>query len=114
VKGTVCLDFDGVMNTYTGWKGADHLYEPRDGLRQFLESLREVFRETVVHTTRPAQKVRDWLTSHDLTHLVDRVTDTKPPAHCYLDDRAVRFDGDFEAAFRAMVGFKAYWEKEKA
>jgi phosphoglycolate phosphatase-like HAD superfamily hydrolase len=95
---TVCLDFDGVMNTYTGWQGPDVLFEPRPGLREFLESLRQSGFEVVVLSTR------------NLNDLVKGVTDLKPPAVVYLDDRAVCFEGDFDAALRAVKEFRAYWE----
>jgi len=41
---------------------------------------------------------------------VSEVTDRKPPAHVFIDDRAICFHGDFEAALRQVTGFKAHWE----
>jgi hypothetical protein len=32
----VCVDFDGVLAEYTGWKGPDHLGAPRAGAKHFL------------------------------------------------------------------------------
>lgn len=107
---TVAIDFDGVMNTYIGWRGEDELFEPRPGLKEFLESLAKHGFEVVVHSSRRPEKIRRWLEAHGLSHLVARVSETKPPAVCYLDDRAVRFDGNFGDAFLQIVTFKAHWE----
>ena len=38
---TVALAFNGVMNQYPGWGGSEELYEPREGLKEFLEDLRD-------------------------------------------------------------------------
>lgn len=109
---TVALDFDGVMNTYTGWKGEEELFEPREGLKEFLEALRSVPYRVVVHTTRNAACVRTWLERYGLFELVDEVTSLKPPAICYVDDRALLFNGHFEEAFEDITRFKTHWEKE--
>jgi hypothetical protein len=111
---TVCLDFDGVFNTYTGWKGEDELFEPREGLSEFLRKLRDYGYHVVVHSTRPADKIKKWLGDRGLNDLVYAVVDKKPGAVCYVDDRGVRFDGDYEAALQAIKNFKVYWEKDKS
>lgn len=105
---TVCLDFDGVMNTYSGWKGENELFSPRGGLKVFLERLIEGGFDLVVHSTRPAEKIRAWLETHGLPAL--QVMDRKPPAVVYLDDRAVCFTGSFEDALHAILNFRVFWE----
>lgn len=111
---TICLDFDGVMNTYTGWKGEDELYEPREGLPDFLSKLKGMGVEVVINSTRPALKIQAWLERYNLASLVDRVTDRKPPAVAYLDDRAVCFNGVFDSSLvDQLIDFKAHWESSK-
>jgi hypothetical protein len=106
----VCLDFDGVMNTYDGWAGDHELFQPRPGLEAFLQGLTDADFRVYVHSTRPKKKVVAWLADHGLASLVEAVVSEKPVAVAYVDDRAVRFDGDFEATLRAVTGFRAYWE----
>jgi hypothetical protein len=106
----VCVDFNGVLDAYAGWKGDRHFDEPRDGAREFLEELVRREFAVVVFTTRYAPDVWQWLRMHGLADLVVEVTDRKLPAHVFVDDRAVCFKGDFAAALDAIDQFAAHWE----
>lgn len=108
---TVCVDLDGVLNLYDGWKGPEHLADPRPGALEFLATLASND-ETVVTilTTRWPDPVWEWLEQHNMDAYVDYVTDIKPPATIYIDDRAFTFTGDFDAALEATRSFKAHWE----
>jgi hypothetical protein len=97
---TVCLDFDGVLHSYkSGWCGADVIPDPPiHGTRDAVERLRQLYR-IVVHSARcrteaGRQAVANWLHKHGI--VVDEVCEHKPPALIYVDDRAVRFRGDWD------------------
>lgn len=109
---TVCIDFDGVMNTYDGWKGDDELFQPREGLEDFLMKLSQHFK-LVVLSTRNAKKIWEWLFDHHLEIYIEDVTNEKVPAIAYLDDRGVCFTGDFSAALEALLNFKTHWETNR-
>lgn len=106
----VCVDLNGVLDAYTGWKHPDHWDPPRPGARAFLEALRSNGFDIVVFTTRHPTGVRKWLREHGLADLVGAVTRRKPPAHAFVDDRAVCFRGSFDEALKQVVAFKAHWE----
>ena len=108
-KKTIALDFDGVLNTYNGWKGEDELFQPRPGVNNFLAALAADF-ELKIYSTRSAEKIRTWLKVHGMDDLIADVCREKPMAIVYLDDRGLRFDGDFDAAYTAIKSFKAHWE----
>lgn len=108
-KPRVCVDFDGVLNDYTGWKGEDDLGLPAIGAAAFLRRLHGPY-EVVIFTTRPEQKVWDWLDKHNLFLDVDAVTSTKPPAFAYVDDRAICHRGDFGETLAILNDFKTHWE----
>lgn len=107
---TICVDLDGVLNLYDGYKGPEHFAEPRPGAREFLQSLKEGGYTVVVHTTRDRDLVWSWLVDHDLRPFVYGVARYKPPAVAYIDDRAICFMGSFDGLFDRVRSFKAHWE----
>lgn len=92
----ICVDLDGVLNLYTGWKGENVFASPRPGAVEFLKALAEKGYEVVVFTTRNHGWTWTWLSDHGLGDFVERVTNEKLPAMAYVDDRAVRFRGEFD------------------
>ena len=109
---TVCVDLNGVLDSYQGWKGPQHFDEPRPGARDFLEELRRRGYAVVVFTARYAPDVWAWLRTYELADLVLDVTDRKPPAHVFVDDRAVCFRGDFETTLDEVDRFMAHWGED--
>lgn len=107
------MDLNGVLDAYAGWQGADHFDPPRAGARAFLAALRGRGFRIVIFTTRYAPDVRAWLDANALGDLVDDVTDRKPAAHVFVDDRAVCFRGDFNATLRDIDTFSAHWERPR-
>lgn len=108
---TVLLDFDGVLNMYTGWRGFFEHFPPRPGAVDFLRRLKEGGNCIVIHTVRP--DIADtwaWLEEHGMKEYITDITNIKPPGVALLDDRAITFTGDFEKAYNDIRGFKAHWE----
>ena len=110
-KFSICLDLNGVLDQYSGWKGEDHEDPPREGAKEFLEELSRQYR-VYIHTTQPVPKVWEWLDKHGLGGFVTRVTNRKVPALIYLDDRAIRFDGeDFKEVLEEIKRFRPHWKR---
>lgn len=109
-KPTACIDLDGVLNLYDGWVSETDYSDPRPGADVFLKDLSETHR-VVILTTRNQAKVREWLDYYGLDY--DEVTDRKPPAVVYLDDRGMRFDGSFDGLPARIRSFKAHWERQE-
>ncbi len=110
----VCVDLDGVLNTYDQWVSPEFFHEPREGAREFLRQLHQAGFRVVVLTVRWHEWVRAWLEKHGMSEFVDEVTDRKPPAVAYIDDRAVCFRGDFQETLRAVRVFKPFWDRVPA
>jgi hypothetical protein len=107
---TVCLDFDGVVHSYrSGWCGAEIIPDPPiHGTREAIARLRKTYR-VVIHSARchsdeGCQAVIAWLKKHEIE--VDEVCRFKPPATVYVDDRAVRFQGDWDRAIAEISDFR--------
>ena len=106
-KENVCVDFDGVLNEYEGWKGEDELYHPKHGVREFLDRLSSKY-NIIIFTVRPVEKVTEWMNYHKLRY--DKITNQKVPAVAYIDDRAIKFNGDYNATLHKLSRFKTWWE----
>jgi hypothetical protein len=90
----VALDFDGVLHSYTSPYGDGVPKDPPvPGALDLVAALRERGYRTVVFTARDnVQAVGLWLVEHGFPEM--RVTNVKPKAALYVDDRALRFDGN--------------------
>jgi hypothetical protein len=101
---TVCVDFDGVLHSYTSpWTTAEEIPDPPvPGALEFLTQAVQRFK-VVVFSTRGKKwsgcvAMQDWLSKWGLPdEVVVKIgfTATKPPAVVYIDDRAWHFKGTF-------------------
>lgn len=114
-KGTVVFDFDGVIHSYiSGWQGETVIPDvPVEGIREAIDDIRHCGYEVVVVSTRCATEdgmnaVCEYLYRNKIK--VDRVCKEKPPAICYIDDRAICFDGHPETLVDKINNFKP-WNK---
>lgn len=123
-KPILCLDFDGVVHSYTsGWKGARNIPDPPvEGAISFiLEALLEGW-DVVIHSSRARyfggiSAMRLWLKEHSGNQwdtmgpscCVVRFTRWKPSAMITIDDRAITFTGTWPSLY-SLRAFKP-WNK---
>jgi len=118
----VGIDFDGTIADYSqGWLGECTFGEPVssvDGISSLgpADALRKLKADgwyIVIHTARRAHElgaVAEYLGQHGIPY--DEVTREKPHAHCYVDDRAIRFDGDWERTLYEILEFEPYYYRK--
>ena len=101
---TIALDFDGVLSDYSGWQGRHALLDPPvEGAIQAIRDYQDAGLVVVIYTSRAdhpegVTMIERWLREHGLQQKrIDsiKITDRKPPAIVYLDDRAWCFTGTF-------------------
>ncbi|MEM8575553.1 MAG: hypothetical protein AAGF48_13060 [Pseudomonadota bacterium] len=127
-KPILCLDFDGVIHSYTsGWKGADVIPDPPvDGAIEFIVKALGSF-NVAVFSSRSNQPggidaMQRWLAHHFLEYEGEPSADflafvrteiqwptEKPPALVTIDDRAICFDGNWPS-IETLQNFKP-WNK---
>lgn len=128
-KPILCLDFDGVVNSYkSGWQGVDAIPDPpTEGFFEWLATAMPHFRIVIFSSRSSSEDARKsmqgWLWMH---YREWRGTDpdapvipiekiefpaNKPPALITIDDRAINFTGnwtDFDP--EQLLNFKP-WNK---
>jgi hypothetical protein len=108
-KPKIAIDFDGVLHQYSGYSKT--LGKPIPGALAGIKALQKANMQVVVHSVRPAEMIKPWLKQHGFPDL--EVTNKKPIARAYLDDRAVNFGGKWDAGLvKRLVGFQPNWEKD--
>ena len=95
-KKAVCVDLDGTLASYDGWKGPEHIGTPLTGAREFMTTLQQTCR-VIVFTTRSSgadaeiglKAVEAWLAEHQIPYDEIWRGSGKSLASAYVDDRAV-------------------------
>ena len=117
-KQTVVFDFDGVIHSYlSGWKGCEIVQDPVvPGIGDVIKELRAIGYFVVVVSSRCSRPegmgaVRRYLRDNSI--VVDDVMSEKPPAVCYVDDRAICFNGNTKGLVESIVRFRPWTEAAK-
>jgi len=121
-KPILCLDFDGVIHSYTsGWKGARNIPDdPMPGALDFISGAMEAGWDVVIHSSRARHwggisAMRSWLRKHagnqwdtmGPSFCDVKFARWKPPAVLTIDDRAMRFSGVWPS-IAAIKMFRPY------
>lgn len=103
-KYTLCLDFDGVIHSYTsGWQGPNIIPDaPVPGAFEFIQEALQHFNVAIFSSRSGYEHGRDamrkWFVHHsgDAPWICDLTFPTaKPPAWVSIDDRAITFTGEW-------------------
>ncbi len=108
-KYPILIDLDGVLNEYRGNFQSDYIPQISDGAKEFLEKLSKSF-NIIIFTTRNKKLVSKWLIKYDINKFVCGVTNIKEPAFLYIDDRAVRFNGNYNDLYGEISNFKVWYK----
>ena len=106
---TILIDLDGVLNTYTGGFDKDFIPPIKEGAKEFLEKLSENF-ELKLFTTRNKMLASKWLVENDIDKFFVDITNTKDLAWLYIDDRCLKFDGEFSSLEEQINNFKPWYK----
>ena len=118
---SICIDFDGVIHDYRkGWQGIDVFDRVLPGASEATRQLREAGYMIIIHTSRnDSPALREFLDKNSICF--DHINHNpyqpegsdrgKVIADVYLDDRGVRFTGDWNDAVRQILNFKT-WQQD--
>jgi hypothetical protein len=138
-KFTICIDFDGVIYSYTsGWNNGDLDDLPVEGAFDFIKEIMRDY-DVNIFTSRllgktpddfelrhmmdhywyfdynsSRRKIEAWMVKHGLEqHIVNKIGFVfwKLPCHLYIDDRAWLFKGKFPS-LQEIKSFKPWYQNE--
>ena len=100
-KKTICIDFDGVIHKYSkGWHDGTIYDPPSEGTWDALNELAEDYKIVVLtaraRTPEAIEEIGNYLKAYDLDQFITNITNIKPAAAAYIDDKAIRFEGDWD------------------
>ena len=107
----VMVDFDRTIHKYSeGWSDGTVYDIPISGAREALNELKERGYEIVIFSARTGKSkpdwkeqermMKEWLIKYGIPF--DMITSEKLPAEYYIDDRAVRFEGNWAATLQVI------------
>ena len=119
LRRALCIDFDGVISSYGGFKGRGVFGSPIENVRYYLQKFRDEGWRLIVHTSRGElglieeyllrEKIPFDFINHNPDNEKFQLSDVKPVAHVYIDDRAITFDGDWGGIYSKISGKDPEW-----
>ena len=109
-KRTILIDLDGVLNEYNGKFDENTIPPIKKGAKQFLEALSKDF-EIKLFTTRNKILATKWLVANKIDGLFVDITNTKDLAWLYIDDRCLKFDGDYSLLQEQISNFMPWYKR---
>lgn len=144
-KGTIAIDFDGVIHKYSkGWQDGSIYDVELENVFTCIATLMDSGYSVFVFSTRNSRQIKRWLQSKIMISEYEKegmgndpnkwvgmrygftckcipfwkkfwneryvlgITKRKLPAHCYVDDRALKFEGNWLKTFEDILSFKTY------
>jgi len=108
-KKTILIDFDGVLNNYTGEYDKAAIPEIKKGAKDFIINLSKDY-NIKIFTSRNKVQTCKWLIKNKLDGYIIDITDVKEPAWVYIDDRCIKFDGDYDNLQNEIMKFKTWYK----
>lgn len=113
------FDFDGVIAQYEGFISKEHTGTPILEVVKAIRTLKENGHKILLHSTRGEALLRNYCAEHSIPFdyinknpNLEGENPGKPIASVYIDDRAVRYDGQSaDQLVSELENFKAYWQK---
>ncbi len=108
-KKKILLDLDGVLNTYTSDYEPSYIPPARKDTVEFVKKLAQKY-EIKLFTTRDKFLASIWLIENQLNDYIKDITNVKEVAWLFVDDRCIRFNGNYTDLLRDIEDFKVWYK----
>lgn len=108
---SIAIDFDGVVAHYVpGMASRDEQGLPIDDARVAMRRLKHDFRfNIIIWTSRPiTRNLKRWLENYNIPY--DKIIQ-KPDCHMFIDDRAIKFNGNWNETLQEIKRFREWWRE---
>ena len=109
MKKTILIDLDGVLNEYKGSFDMNNIPPVKNGAKEFLKELSDKF-IIKIFTTRDYALSKKWVIENKISDFITDITNIKEPSHLIVDDRCVKFCGDYKQTLEEINNFKAWYK----
>lgn len=103
----ICLDFDGVLHRFDRYSEMDDVPgTPTEGSLEFCNRMAHYGNTLIIHSCRANSlggkiAIARWLRKYGFPEM-EIASDGKPIAHVYIDDRGMRFNGNWKEIEEAL------------
>jgi len=108
-KKTILLDLDGVLNCYDGKYQENFIPTIREGAEDFVKKLYENY-QIILFTTRDKNLTTNWVKENRLEKYFSEITNIKKPAFLLIDDRCIKFNGNYNDLLDNIENFKVWYK----
>jgi len=121
-KRTVCIDVDGTLLEYDGFRGEEVLGKPLPSAAEATKQLKEDGWTIIIFTTRGnTDFIANYLKEHDIVfdHINENPNNPKgsnmgkPIAEVYVDDRGLTFTGSWEGMANKINNFVSWCDSSE-
>lgn len=94
----ICIDFDGVIRDNTNDTQVEYMQtSPIDGSFRSIKKLESQGYTVIIFSARDQDSIYQWLKAYYPPEYgkIPEITNVKPPAIAYIDDRAIRFENNW-------------------
>lgn len=109
MKKTLLIDLDGVLNTYIGNFDENFIPPVKEGAYEFLQELSQDY-IIKIFTTRNRLLASEWVINNNLKNFVNDVTNVKEPCFLHIDDRCIKFNGNYFDLKKQIENFTVWYK----
>lgn len=106
---TLLIDLDGVLNQYEGNFDKNIIPPIKEGALEFVKKAANDY-ELKLFTTRNRLLASKWLIANNLDEYFSDITNIKDPAWLIVDDRCVKFRGDYDNLYNEINDFRVWYK----